>query len=313
MSQQKSLISRLWGQKEIQSMVIPGMIFILIFCYGPMYGIVIAFQDYKVGAPFLGLGDSTVWVGLKHFIQFVQDPSFLQIMRNTFVISMLRLLITFPAPLIFALLLNEIQGVRFKKLIQSVSYLPHFVSWVIVGGLVTQLFSINGSINSILVGLNIIEKPIMFMGDASYFWGILIGSDLWKELGWSAIIFLTAMASIDPELYMSASIDGANRWQRIKYVTIPGISSTIVVVFLLTVGSLLMYGFDPIMQLTNNLNNKQLLDTAEVIDTHVLRMGIQLGNYSYATAVGLFRSIISVVLLSVTNTACRKTTGSSLW
>ncbi len=309
----KSLAHRIWEQKELQMMVIPGIIFILIFFYLPIYGLVIAFQNYQVGDPFISFKGETVWVGLKHFKTFVSDPSFMLIMRNTFAINILRLLIVFPAPIIFALMLNEIGGIKFKKFVQSVSYLPHFVSWVIVAGIITQMLSIDGSINNILLNLKLIDKPIMFMGDSKYFWYILIFSDLWKETGWSSIIFLGAMAAIDPELYDVANIDGANRWQKITNITLPSITPTIIIVLLLTIGSMFMYGYEPIMQLTNNLNNKLLLDTAEIIETHVLRMGIMLGQYSYATAVGLFRSVITISILAAANYICGKKAGSSLW
>ena len=309
----KSIIKRLWEQKEIQLMVIPGIIFFIIFAYVPMYGLVIAFREYRVGEPFLSFGPEARWVGLKHFRDFIKDPAFINIMRNTLVISVLRLAVAFPISIIFAILLNEVQGSRFKKAIQSVSYLPHFVSWAIVSGLVLQMLSINGGVNNILLNLKIIDKPIMFMAKSNYFWFVLVGSDIWKETGWTSIIYLGAMSSINPELYQVASIDGANRWQRIRHITLPGISSSIVIVFILTIASLFSYGFEPIIQLTNNLSNTMVMKTAEIVDTHVLRMGIQLGQYSYATAVGLFRSVLSVVLLLISNTVCRKTTGSSLW
>lgn len=308
----KSYLSRIWKQRELQLMVIPGMLFILLFFYTPMYGLIISFQNYQIGQSFFDFTKAD-WVGLKHFIDFITDPSFFSILRNTFAVSALRLLITFPAPVIFALLLNEVSGKFFKKTVQSVSYLPHFISWVIVGGLVTRMLSVEGTLNGLLLGLNLVGEPIMFMGEKNYFWFILVGSDLWKEMGWSSIIFLSAIAAIDPEIYQVASIDGANRWQRIRYITLPGIQSTIVIVLLLTLGSLLMYGFEPIMQLTNNLNNKQVLDTAETIDTHVLRMGIHLGNYSYATAVGLFRSIFAVIMLATSNRISKKYFETGLW
>lgn len=307
----KSLIRRLWDQKQLQLMVIPGMIFILIFFYLPMYGLIISFQDYRIGDSLLNF--HAQWVGLKHFKTFVNSPEFFNIMRNTLAISVLRLLFTFPAPIVLAVMINEVKSMRFKKIFQSISYLPYFISWVIVGGLVSSMLSYNGTVNDLLVGMGLIDEPIMFMGEKSMFWYILIGSDLWKNVGWNTIVFLAAMAAIDPALYEAASIDGANRWQRIRYVTLPSIVSTTVIVFLMTIGSLLTYGFEPIMQLTNNLNNKQLLEVAEIVDTHVQRMGIQLGNYSYATAVGMFRSVISVILLATSNFICKKKTGSGLW
>ena len=309
----KHMLKRLWEQRQIQMMVIPGIVFIFIFFYVPMYGIIISFQDYRVGDSLLRFGTNANWVGLKHFNTFLGSPEFRTIMRNTFAISILRMLITFPAPILLAIMLNEVKSLKFKKVFQSVSYLPYFISWVIVGGLVRSMLSVDGTINNILVGLGFIEAPIMFMGEKSYFWTILIGSDLWKNIGWNTIVFLAAMAAINPELYEAANIDGANRWHRVRFITLPSISSTTIIVLLLTIGSLLTYGFEPIMQLTNNLNNKQLLDVAEVIDTHVLRMGLHMNNYSYATAVGLFRAVSSVILLTTSNYLCKKKTGSGLW
>ena len=307
----KSMSRRLWEQRQLQLMVIPGMIFILVFFYFPMYGLIVAFQNYKIGDPLFSLNAD--WVNFKHFETFIHAPEFMTIMRNTLAISVLRLLITFPAPIILAILINEVGNLRFKQIFQSVSYLPYFISWVIVGGLINSILSYNGTVNDLLMGMRLIEKPIMFMGEKSMFWYILIGSDLWKNVGWNTIVFLAAMAAIDPSLYEAASIDGANRGQLIRYVTLPGIVSTTIIVFLMTVGSLLTYGFEPIMQLTNNLNNKQVLESAEIVDTHVLRMGIKLGNYSYATAVGLFRSVISVTMLAGANWICKKKVGTGLW
>ncbi len=307
----KSLLGRLWEQRQLQLMVIPGMIFILVFFYFPMYGLIVSFQNYKMGDPLFSL--KADWVYFKHFETFIHSPEFGNIMRNTVAISALRLLITFPAPIALAVLINEVKSMRYKKIFQSISYLPYFISWVIVGGLIGTLLSYNGTVNDLLTGLKLINEPIMFMGEKSMFWYILIGSDLWKNLGWNTIVFLAAMSAIDPSLYEAANIDGANRWQLIRYVTLPGIVSTTIIVFLMTVGSLLTYGFEPIMQLTNNLNNKQVLEVAEIVDTHVLRMGIKLGNYSYATAVGLFRSVISVTILAAANSICKKTVGTALW
>ncbi len=307
----KSLLVRLWEQRQLQMMVIPGMIFILIFFYLPMYGLIVSFQNYKMGDPLFSLGAD--WVGFKHFDTFIHSPEFGNIMRNTLAISVLRLLITFPAPIALAVMINEVKSMRYKQIFQSISYLPYFISWVIVGGLIGSILSYNGTVNDLLTGLGLIDKPIMFMGEKGMFWYILIGSDLWKNVGWNTIVFLAAMAAIDPALYEAANIDGANRWQLMRYVTLPGIVSTTIIVFLMTVGSLLTYGFEPIMQLTNNLNNKQVLEVAEIVDTHVLRMGIKLGNYSYATAVGLFRSVISVAMLAGAKWICKKTVGTGLW
>lgn len=294
-------------QLDLQFLVIPSIILILIFSYIPMYGVLMAFQEFRLG-DFPGLSE---WVGFKHFIQLFKDPSFALVLRNTVVISLLKLLINFPIPIIFAVLLNEITSTRFKKTVQTVSYLPHFISWVVAATLMFDFFSVdNGAVNNALMGLHLISRPIHFFGIGQYFWGMLVGTDLWKELGWNSIIFIAAITSIDPELYEAAEVDGAGRFARMWYITIAGIQPTIILLLILTVGNLLNANFDQIMMLTNQMGNAVLREYGDVIDTYVYRVGIQQARFSYAAASGLFKSAINIILLFMANGLARKTENS---
>lgn len=276
-------------QKYLQIMVLLGVVWMIIFCYIPIYGIVIAFKDYKITA---SIG-AAPWVGLEHFREFFADENFKNIMTNTLAISGLKLLINFPLPIAFAILLNELPFPRFKKATQTISYLPHFISWVILGGILINWLSDVGLINELLLRFGVITEPIYFLGESKYFWWISVFSDLWKELGWSAIIYLAAIAGIDPSLYEAATVDGATRLQKIRHITLPAIKSTISLLFVLQVGSLLNSNFDQIFVLRNPLN----IERSNVIDMYVYTMGISSNRPSYATAIGLFKSIISLVLL----------------
>ncbi|MBE9912508.1 sugar ABC transporter permease [Paenibacillus donghaensis] len=287
-------------------MVIPAMILILIFSYLPMYGVLMAFQDYDIFQGFL----HSPWVGFKHFQMFFEAPEFWTVMRNTFVISSLRLLIGFPAPILLALILNEVVHMRFKRVIQTVSYLPHFLSWVIVSGFVASMLATdNGSLNMLLQKLHLINEPVNFLSIPEYFWAILIGTGVWKEIGFSAIVYLAAIAGINPEIYEAASIDGASRLKKMWYITLPGISGVITIFMILAVGDILSAGFEDILLLAKN---PVLQDVSDVIDTYVYRVGIRNSLFSYAAAVGLFKSVISVILLTAANMVARKL-GRSLW
>ncbi|MWV44078.1 ABC transporter permease subunit [Paenibacillus sp. HJL G12] len=287
-------------------MVIPAMILILIFSYLPMYGVLMAFQDYDIFQGFL----HSPWVGFKHFRMFFEAPEFWNVMRNTFVISALRLLIGFPAPILLALILNEVMHLRFKRIIQTVSYLPHFLSWVIVSGFVASMLATdNGSLNMLLQKLQLVSEPINFLSIPGYFWAILIGTGIWKEIGFSAIVYLAAIAGINPEIYEAASIDGASRFKKMWYITMPGISGVITIFMILAVGDILSAGFEDILLLAKN---PVLQDVSDVIDTYVYRVGIRNSLFSYAAAVGLFKSAISVILLTAANMMARKL-GRSLW
>ncbi|WP_246072826.1 ABC transporter permease [Paenibacillus dokdonensis] len=302
----KSFWFRFSRQLDLQLMVIPAMALILIFSYLPMYGVLMAFQDYDIFQGFL----HSPWVGLKHFKMFFEAPEFWTVMRNTFVISALRLLIGFPAPILLALILNEISHLRFKRIIQTVSYLPHFLSWVIVSGFVASMLATdNGSINMLLQRLHLVNEPVNFLSIPEYFWAILIGTGVWKEIGFSAIVYLAAIAGINPEIYEAASIDGASRLKKIWYITLPGITGVITIFIILAVGDILSAGFEDILLLAKN---PVLQDVSDVIDTYVYRVGIRNSLFSYAAAVGLFKSVISVVLLTAANMMARKL-GRSLW
>ncbi|WP_019638209.1 ABC transporter permease [Paenibacillus fonticola] len=302
----KSGLMRFSKQWDLQLMVIPALALIFIFSYIPMYGIIIAFQDYKIGSSF----SSSPWVGLKHFSYFFSSPEFGLVMRNTIIISLLKFLIGFPAPVILALMLNEVRKMAFKRTVQTVTYLPYFMSWVIVGGLVSSLLSAdNGTVNMLLERLNFISQPINFLSLPEYFWGILVTTNVWKEIGFGSIVYLAAIAGVDPHTYEAASIDGASRFKQIYLITLPSIMPVVTIFMILAIGNLLSAGFEDILILAAN---PAIRDVSDVIDTYVVRVGIENYRYSYATAVGLFKAVISVGLLTLANLIARRS-GNSLW
>lgn len=287
-------------------MVVPAILLIFLFSYVPMYGVLMAFQDYDI---FRGFFQSS-WAGTKHFEAFFNAPEFGEVMRNTVVISLLRLFIGFPAPILLALLLNEVRNRLFKRTIQTVTYLPHFLSWVIVGGFVMSMLSTdNGSVNMLLMKLQLTSEPINFLSLPEYFWAILIGTGIWKEIGFASIIYLAAIAGVDPNLYEAASIDGANRYKQMFLITLPSILPVIIIFLILAIGNILSAGFEDILILGSN---PVLRDVSDVIDTYVYRVGILNSRYSYATAVGLFKAVINIGLLTLANAFARRY-GHSLW
>lgn len=301
----KSLGRRLLRQWDLQLMVIPALMFIFVFSYVPMYGVLMAFQNYDI---FLGFWDSP-WVGLDNFKEFLNAPEFWQVMRNTVGISFFKLLFGFPAPIILALMLNEIRGMFFKRIVQTVSYLPHFLSWVIVSGFVINLLSADfGSWNMLLEKLGMIDEPVNWLTIPNYFWAILIGTGIWKSVGFSSIVYLAAIAGVNPDLYEAASIDGASKFRQIYSITLPCIFPVISIFLILAVGDILSAGFEDILLLQSDI----VKDVSDVIDTYVYRVGIRSSLFSYATAVGLFQAVISVGLLTLANQAARKS-GNSLW
>jgi len=301
-----SLGRRLLNQWDIQLMVIPAIIYIFIFCYIPMYGLLMSFQDFSI---FKGFWKSP-WVGLKHFKAFLAAPDFWNIMRNTVVISLLRIFFGFPAPIILALMLNEVRNRTFKRVIQTVSYLPHFLSWVIVSSFVFSILSVeNGSLNLLLLKLNIIKEPISFLDENKYFWSIIVTTGIWKEIGFGSIVYLAAIAGIDPQLYEAASMDGASRTRQIFLITIPCILPVIILFLILAIGDLLSAGFEDLLLLGSNPIQRPVSD---VIDTYVYRHGVKTQRFSYATAVGMFKAVISIGLLAGANKLAKKT-GNSLW
>lgn len=298
--------ARFMRQIDIQLMVWPALILILIFSYIPMYGVLIAFQDYSV---FKGFWHSS-WAGLKHFEMFFNAPEFGDVMRNTIVISLLKFCIGFPAPIVLALMLNEVRHMVFKRIVQTISYLPHFLSWVIVAGIVMSMLSTdNGSVNILLSKLNLIDEPVNFLSIPNYFWTILVTTGVWKEIGFASIVYLAAIAGIDPHLYEAAAMDGAGKLKQMFMITLPSIVPVVIIFMILAIGNLLNAGFDDILLLGGN---PILRDVSDVIDTYVYRVGINNSRYSYATAVGLFKAVISVGLLTMANFAARRS-GNSLW
>ena len=297
-----------WGNlcyyKEYYLMLIPGILFFLVFCYGPMYGLVIAFQDYY---PLKGVTGSKM-VGLKHFRALFTDPFFLSVLKNTIVTSFYKLLVCFPAPILLWLALNEISNYRFKKIAQSVSYLPHFVSWVVVSGIIIEFLSPSrGPINILLQNLGM--EPIFFVAEPKYFRGVLVLSDLWKSVGWGSIVYLAAVTSVDPTLYEAAEMDGAGRIKKIIHVTIPALAPIITVMFIMESGKILNDSFEQVY----NFLTPSTYAVGDVISTFVYRMGIQKMQYSFTTAVDLFKNIISFMLVVMTNYIARKTNDYALW
>lgn len=284
-------------------LVLPVVLFYLVFCYKPMYGILMAFQDY---APLRGISGSE-WVGLQHFRDFFDSYYFGRILKNTLVISLTSILVGFPMPIIFALLLNEIQNVRFKRIVQTVSYMPHFISLVVVCNMIRMFTSSNGFITSILSVFGVQQAALL--NKPEFFVPIYVLSDIWQGLGWGAIIYLSALSGIDQQLYEAAKMDGANRWQQTLHVTIPGIMGTIIIMLLLRLGSVMNVGHEKILL----LYNEGTYETADVISTFVYRKGIKGMEWSYGTAVDLFNSVINFVLVIAFNKLSKKFTEISLW
>ena len=302
----KSVLRRFLKQWDLQLMVIPGLIFIFIFNYIPMYGVLMAFQDFNI---FKGMAASE-WVGLKHFKYFFTDARFPEIMRNTLVISGLKILIGFPAPIILAIMLNEVRKMAFKRAVQTITYLPHFLSWVIVAGFATSILATeSGSLNILLEKLSLIDEPISFLSKVEYFWTVIIATNLWKSIGFASIVYIAAIAGIDPQLYEAASLDGASKFKQTYLITIPSIMPIIVIFLILDIGNLLNAGFEDLLLLGSDAI---LRPVSDVIDTYVYRVGISNSLYSYATAVGLFKAVISVILLTGANQIARRS-GNSLW
>ncbi len=292
----KSLGQRVWEYRYLYLMLLPAIAAMLFFHYVPMYGIQIAFKDFK---PRQGIWGSD-WVGLKYFMRMFREYTFLSVLRNTLLISFLKLAICFPAGVVFALLLNEIGNLRLKKAAQTISYLPHFISWVVLGGIVKTLFSLNGPVNA-LVALFGGEKT-MYLTKSGYFIPILILTEIWKTMGWGSIVYLAAIAGVPAELYESAQMDGASRLQRMRYITFPSILPVVVTLFILRVGNIMNAGFDQIF----NLYSPIVYDVADIIDTYSYRVGLLDNDFSYSTAIGLFKNVIGVALMLSVNQLSRR-------
>ena len=291
-------------QWQLQSMMIPGIAWMLVFCYIPLLYLIIAFMDYNIAVHLF----ENEWVWLKHFKAFLSDDRFWRSVKNTLGMSALRICIGFPIPILFALLLNEIRSPKFKKAVQTISYLPHFISWAIFGGILLNWLSESGIVNQLMVGLGLQSKPMLYNADPDKFWGIAFVSDTVKEMGWSAIIYLAAISGIDPGLYEAAELDGANRWQKMWHITVQCIRPTIAILFILGVSNCLGSNFDQIFFMKNSAN----MPKAETIDLYIYNMGLGQGRYSFSTAVLFFRSIIAFGLLQMCNFVSKKLTGESI-
>ena len=283
-------------------MMAPVLLWYLIFCYVPMFGIVIAFQKYS---PLRGFSGSP-WVGWRNFSILFNSADFPVVMRNTIVISIYRIVFGFPAPIILALLFNEVRSKLFKKTTQTIFYMPHFLSWVITAGLIISILSLKGPVNQFLGFIGF--EPQMFMMNPKIFRGILIGSGIWKEIGWGTLIYLAAIAGIDQELYEAAIIDGAGRLTQALRITLPSIQSTIVILFILRMGRILSAGFEDILLLQNAMT----AEVSEVLDTYVYKTGIVGADFSFGTAVGLFKSVIGFALVIMTDRIAKRFGDSSL-
>lgn len=288
---------------RLYSLLVLPILYFVIFKYLPMAGNIIAFRKFQPGGSIFG----EYWVGLHYVEMFIHDPTFWNVFKNTIILGALTLILSFPMPIIFALLLNELRSKKFKKFVQSVSYLPHFLSVVIIVGMIFQLTSLQGTINQVIE--NFAGTPINFMQQAGWFRAIYVTSDVWQSMGWGAILYLAALTTIDENLYEAARIDGANRRQQTWHITLPGIAPVIVTLFILNVGNFMSVGFEKILLLYNPLT----YPTADVISTYLYRVGLQSNNFSYATAIGLFEAIIGLGLVLSANSISRRLLGTSLW
>jgi putative aldouronate transport system permease protein len=289
----------------IYLLLLPGVLLLFVFHYLPISGIAIAFQNYS---PFQGIFRSE-WVGLYHFVYFLKDENFWRVLRNTVVINILQLLFGFPVPLLFALGLNELWSVRFKKAVQTASYLPHFISWVVVAGIITSVLSPSiGVVNRVLKDVLGME-PVFFLAKKEYFRAILVSSSIWKEFGMSAVYYIAALASIDPELYEAANMDGARRLRQTWHITLPGLRNIAIVLFILRLGNMVTIGFEQVFLLYNPM----VYDVGDVISTYTYRIGIEQSQFSLTAAIGLTQSLVNFALVYSANRLSRAVAGWSLW
>ncbi|MBD2847092.1 sugar ABC transporter permease [Paenibacillus sp. IB182496] len=295
-----------WRHKELTAMLLVALVFFGLFRYGPMYGLIIAFKNFNISDGILG----SPWAGLEHFRRLIADPNFYRIFRNTLIINLYYVLLVFPAPIVLAVMLNEVRHRWFQRLVQTTTYLPHFISWVIISGLFIYFLSPSaGVVNYIIQWFG--GDPIFFMGEAGYFRPVLVVSMLLKETGWNSIIFFAALSAIDPQLYEAATVDGAKRWQRILHITLPSLLPTITIMFILNLGGFMSMNFEQVYNFLNPLN----FETGDVFDTYVYRVGLEQFQYSYTAAIGMFRSVIGLALVLLANYAARRLSGGEqgLW
>lgn len=284
----RRVAARVWNDRYLYLLLLPGLVYFVVYRYVPMLGLVIAFKEFN---PFLGIQESP-WVGLKHFRTIFADAEVLRVLRNTLLISLLQIVFAFPVPLILALMLNELRQQVYKRVVQSVIYLPHFLSWVVVIGIVTIFLRGEGVINKVLTSV-FGHAPLPFLTHPGFFLPLVILEVIWKEAGWGTVLFLAALSGVDPTLYEAAVIDGANRWRRIWHITLPAVRGVIVILLILRLGHVLDSGFEQIFLMLNPFN----MDIGNVLDTYVYFKGIQQADYSFAAAVGIFKGVVGLVLV----------------
>lgn len=297
MTGRTSLKNYIWKKRWLYLMCIPGLVYLIVFHYVPMYGIMMAFQNFSFKKGIFG----SPFNDFANFKELFGSQIFYRVLRNSLFLSITRLIFSFPVPIILALLINEIRSKVFKRTAQTLMYLPHFLSWVVLGGIVVNMLSMTDGLVNDLIAASGGEK-INFLGSVDWFRTVIIGSHIWKEAGWGTIIYLSALTSINPEYYEAAKVDGANRFQQTLYITLPCISGTIVIMLILAIGGLMNNGFEQIFLFKNNLNQS----VAEVFETYVYQVGIAGGRYSYSTAVGLFKNVVGAVLVFSSNLIAQK-------
>ncbi|PYI56385.1 ABC transporter permease [Paenibacillus flagellatus] len=292
----RSVRARLWKERYLFLLLLPGLVYFIVYKYVPMLGSVIAFQDYSAFRGFL----HSDWVGLKHFRKIFADAEVLRVLWNTLLLSFLQVAFAFPVSIVLSLMLNELKSDRYKKLIQSIVYLPHFLSWVVVIGIVTIFLKHEGIVNRLigLVGL----EPVSYLQEPGWFMPLIVLEVIWKESGWGTIIFLAALSGVSPSLYEAAVVDGANRWRQLWHITLPAIRSTIVILLILRLGSVLDVGFEQIFLMLNPFNK----EVGNVLDTYVYFKGVQQADFSFATAVGLFKGAVGLVLIVAANRLAKR-------
>lgn len=295
-------LKRLRQEYPILLIVLPGLMFYLLFHYAPLYGILVAFKDFRITRGIMG----SPWAGLKYFEQIFGTPDFWQVIRNTLSISVLKIVFSFPVPIVLAILLNEIRFKPFYRLTQSVMYLPYLISWTVIGGLVFEIFSGNGMINGIRGWMGLDRH--LFLTDQGFFRSLVVMTDIWKNSGWSAIIYLATLTSINPELYEAAAIDGAGWLRRTWAITIPELMDVIIVLFIISIGSLLSAGFDQVYV----LYNPGVYKTGDILDTFIFRMGIKNARFSYAAAAGVVKSVVSAIMLFSADRAAKRVAGRGI-
>lgn len=290
----RRLLQRVKDQRPLLVMSVPIILYVILFSYVPLWGWTMAFQNFKPAKDFL----HQEWVGLRWFKFLFSDKVFIQNVRNSLAMSLINTSLGFVSAIVFALLLNEVKHTFLKRSIQTISYLPHFLSWVIVTGLVATMLSVeDGAINNFLMALRLIDAPILWLAEPGYFWGIVGGTFVWKEVGWNTIIYLAAITAIDPTYYEAAEIDGCNRYQKMLHITLPTIKPTIIILLIMSIGHILDAGFEMQYLLRNGL----VQDVSDTIDIYVLLFGLQRSNFSLATAAGLFKNVVNITLIFIAN------------